>query len=55
MKMLALAGAMLLAALGSNQPMPVLSPYAPITAMVDAVQSNRLMAADAQLPSARRP
>ncbi|HEY6325549.1 MAG TPA: M20/M25/M40 family metallo-hydrolase [Candidatus Cybelea sp.] len=40
------AGAVLLAAaLGADQAMPALSPYAPISAMVDAVQAARLKSA----------
>ncbi len=42
MKILALAGALLLGALGADTPLPQLTPYAPITAMVDAVQADRL-------------
>lgn len=49
MKTLAIAGAIFLAALGSDQPMPALSPYPPITSMVDAVQADRLMTAVEQL------
>ncbi len=42
-------GALLLAALGADQSMPQLRPYAPIAAMVDAVQAKRLADTDAQL------
>ncbi|MGC2406888.1 MAG: M20/M25/M40 family metallo-hydrolase [Candidatus Cybelea sp.] len=49
MNTLAIAGALLLAALGSDQPMPVLSPYPPIATLVDAVQADRLMTAVEQL------
>jgi hypothetical protein len=44
MKVLALAGALLLAALGADASLPQLTPYAPIAAMVDAVQADRLRA-----------
>jgi Peptidase family M28 len=49
MKTLALAGAMVLAALGSDNPMPALAPFAPIATMVGGVQANRLMTADERL------
>ncbi len=42
MKIVALAGALLLGALGSDSPLPQLTPYAPIVAMVDAVRADRL-------------
>jgi hypothetical protein len=42
-------GGLLLAALGADQPMPRLTPYPPIVAMVDAVQANRLADVDARL------
>jgi hypothetical protein len=40
---------LLLAALGSDGPMPALAPYPPISAMVDAVRADRLAAADERL------
>jgi hypothetical protein len=48
MKVLALS-ALLLAAVGTDWPMPAAAPYAPIVAMVDAVQANRLIASDEKL------
>ena len=42
MKIVALAGALLLGALGSDSLLPQLTPYAPIVAMVDAVRADRL-------------
>lgn len=42
-------GALLLAALGADESMPQLRPYAPIAAMVDSVQASRLADTDAQL------
>jgi hypothetical protein len=44
MKTLALAGTLLLAALGAGAQLPAPAPYAPIQAMVDAVQAQRLRA-----------
>ncbi|HXO17773.1 MAG TPA: M20/M25/M40 family metallo-hydrolase [Candidatus Dormibacteraeota bacterium] len=48
MKILAL-GTVLLAALGSDRPMPALAPYAPVASMVDAVRADRLASADERL------
>ncbi|HET6274391.1 MAG TPA: M28 family metallopeptidase [Candidatus Cybelea sp.] len=42
MKMLVLGGALLLGATGAQVPLPTLTPYAPIAAMVGAVQADRL-------------
>ena len=45
----AAAAASLLGAAAGSAPLPQLSPYAPIAAMVDAVQADRLKATDDQL------